>query len=100
MIATGGGLPVSPANLVSLKTHVLVVCLWTAPEKIFERVRNQDYRALLLDPDPMAKIRTLLAARKPFYRQTDVLVNSELCFDREVMAQVVHHSLTALTDQP
>lgn len=90
IISTGGGLPVNPANLANLKTHALVVCLWASPEKIYERVRNQDHRPLLKDPDPLAKIRTLLAVREPFYRQADVLINTELRSLREVAQQVVH----------
>ena len=43
VIATGGGLPVNPHNLASLKTHALVVCLWSSPEKIWERVRHQSH---------------------------------------------------------
>ena len=55
VIATGGGLPLNPANLASLKTHALVVCLWASPEKIWERVRNQTHRPLLHDLDPQKK---------------------------------------------
>ena len=77
VIATGGGLPMNPQNLVSLKTHALVVCLWASPEKIWERVKNQTHRPLLHDADPQKKIRDLLAAREPFYKQADVLINTE-----------------------
>ena len=90
VIATGGGLPANPANLASLKTHSLVVCLWLPPEKIWERVKNQSHRPLLHDPDPQKKIRDLLAAREPFYKQADVLLNTELRSVREVAQQVVH----------
>lgn len=100
VISTGGGLPVNPANLASLKTHALVVCLWASPEKIFERVRAQNHRPLLHDPDPMAKIRSLLAAREPSYRQADVLINTELRSAREVALQVLHQFRSAFTDQP
>ena len=90
LIATGGGLPVNPANLASLKTHALVVCLWASPEKIWERVRNQTHRPLLHDPDPQKKIRDLLAAREQFYKQADVLVNTDIRSPREVAQHVVH----------
>jgi len=89
VIATGGGLPVNPVNLHSLKPHALVVCLWSSPEKIFERVREQAHRPLLRDPDPLAKIRSLLAVREPFYKQADVLINSEFRSIREVAQQVI-----------
>jgi shikimate kinase len=90
VVATGGGLPANPANLASLKTHALVVCLWASPETIWERVRNQSHRPLLHDADPQKKIRELLAAREPFYRQADVLLNTELRSVREVAQQIVH----------
>jgi len=90
VIATGGGLPTNPDNLAALKSHALVVCLWASPEKIWERVKNQTHRPLLHNPDPQKKIRELLAAREPFYRQADVLLNTELRSVREVAQQVVH----------
>ena len=90
VIATGGGLPVNEANLASLKAHALVVCLWASPEKIWERVRGQTHRPLLNEADPLAKIRSLLAAREPFYRQADVLLNTEVRSVKEVAQQVIH----------
>ena len=90
VIATGGGLPMNPQNLVSLKTHALIVCLWASPEKIWERVKHQAHRPLLHDADPQKKIRDLLAVREPFYKQADVLLNTELRSIREVAQQVVH----------
>jgi shikimate kinase len=90
VIATGGGLPVDPANLDSLKQHALVICLWASPEKIFERVHNQAHRPLLQDPDPRRKIGDLLASRQPAYRQADVLLNSEFRSIREVAQQVIN----------
>ena len=97
VIATGGGLPTIEGNLASLKTHALVVCLWAGPEAIWERTRNHDHRPLLNEPDPLAKIRTLLAEREPFYRQADVLVNTELRSIREVSMHVLHQFHMALS---
>ena len=96
VISTGGGLPAQDANLASLKTHSLVVCLWASPERIWDRVRSQNHRPLLNEPDPLAKIRRLLVAREPFYRQADVLVNTDLRSVREVAQQVVHQFHRAL----
>jgi shikimate kinase len=90
VISTGGGLPTTPDNLASLKTHCLVVCLWASPEKIWERVRSQTHRPLLHEPDPLAKIRALLAEREPCYRQADVLLNTEVRALKDVAQQVIH----------
>ena len=91
VIATGGGVGANSDNLAALKKHALVVCLWAAPEFIWQRVRHQTHRPLLQSPDPLAKIQQLLAAREPFYRQADVLVNTDLRSVREVAGQVAHH---------
>ncbi len=90
VIATGGGLVTYRDNLELLKSQSLVVCLWASPETIFERVRHHNHRPLLHDSDPLAKIRSLLAVREPFYRQADILINTEFRSVREVGLQVVH----------
>lgn len=90
VIATGGGLAADEANLASLKQHALVVCLCATPESIWERVKNQSHRPLLQDPDPLARIRGLLAERTPVYRQADVLMNTEMRSVRDVAQQVLH----------
>jgi shikimate kinase len=91
VISTGGGLPVNPDNLDSLKQHSLIVCLWASPEKIWERVRYNSHRPLLNTVNPQEQIRTLLAAREPFYRRADVLVNTELRSSKEVAHQILGH---------
>ena len=95
VISTGGGLPAQDGSLASLKTHSLVVCLWASPEKIYSRVKMQTHRPLLNDPDPLAKIRSLLAAREPYYKQADVLLNTEFRSMREVALQIVHQFRSA-----
>jgi shikimate kinase len=97
VIATGGGLVADPSNLASLKTHALVVCLWAAPETIWERVRAQSHRPLLQGPDPQARIRELLEQRESAYRQADVLINTDFRTPRETVQQVVHHFNQART---
>ena len=89
VISTGGGLPANPENLTELKRHALVICLWSSAEKIWERVRHQTHRPLLHDADPQKKIRELLAVRDPFYKQADVLINTDIRTVREVAQQVV-----------
>ena len=100
VISTGGGLPTNPDNLAQLKRHALVVCLWTAPEKIWERVKNQSHRPLLHAADPQQKIRDLLAARAPFYRQADVLVNTDQRSAREVAQQIAFQFKLAARKKP
>ncbi len=88
VISTGGGLPTNAENLAALKAFALVVCLWASPEKIWERVKNQSHRPLLQTGDPQKKIREMLELRAPFYRQADVLVNTDARSPRAVAQQV------------
>ena len=88
VISTGGGLPTNPDNLALLKSYALVVCLWSSPDKIWNRVKNQTHRPLLHDPNPQKKIQDLLTAREPFYKQADVLVNTAVRKVREVVQQL------------
>jgi shikimate kinase len=99
VISTGGGLPTNLENLNALKTHALVICLWASPDKIWERVNQQTHRPLLQGADPRQKIRDLLAEREPFYRQADVLVNTDIRSIREVAQQIVHQFKVATSDR-
>jgi len=90
VIAAGGGLVAEASNLASLKTHALVVCLWSSPETIWGRVRAQTHRPLLQTPDPLGKIRELLAQRTPAYRQADVQILTDFRTPKDVAQHVLH----------
>ena len=91
VISTGGGLGANAEHLAALKTHSLTVCLWASPETIFERVRHSSHRPLLNNPDPLARIRELLAQREGVYKQADLLIGTELRNIKEVMHQIIIH---------
>jgi shikimate kinase len=100
VISTGGGLGASEANLASLKGHALVVCLWASADRIWQRVRHQSHRPLLQDPDPRGRVCQLLEQRAPFYRQADVLVNTEFRSVGEVAQHVLHEFRSARAPAP
>jgi shikimate kinase len=99
VISAGGGLIVHPDNLADLKQHALVVCLWAKPDVLWQRIRHQSHRPLLDHPNPFARICELLAEREPFYRQADVLLNTERRSVREVGLQAIHQFRTVLSKQ-
>lgn len=89
VISTGGGMVTNPANLESLRRHSLIACLWAAPETIYERVKNQSHRPLLQAPDPLAKIRELMTARTPVYREAaDIMVGVDYRHAPEVARHI------------
>lgn len=89
VISTGGGLGANADNIQSLKTHALVVCLWASAETIYERVKNQTHRPLLQMPDPLARIKELLAKRESFYKMADVLISTDARTPKDVAQQVI-----------
>jgi shikimate kinase len=97
VISTGGGLVAQPGNLESLRRHALVICLWASPEAIWRRVRSHSHRPLLRTENPMLTIRNLLQQRQPYYRQADVLLNTDRRSVAAVAQQVIHHFRMATT---
>lgn len=91
VIATGGGLGANPENLECLRPHALIVCLWAAPDVIWQRVHRHTHRPLLQVPDPQARIRELLETRAPVYKQADVMIYSGARQFNEVAQQVLMH---------
>ena len=90
VIATGGGLVCQPETLEALRRCSFLVCLWATPEVIWERVRIHQHRPLLQGPDPLGKIRELLQSREKFYRQADLLINTDSRPVKELV-QIISH---------
>ena len=85
VVATGGGTIVSEENATRLKESGTVICLTATPETIFERVRSNTDRPLLQGPEPLEKIRSLLAIRAEAYAKADMIIDtSTLDIDRVV----------------
>ena len=99
IISTGGGLVTHSDNMERLKSSALVVCLWASPDVIWSRVRQQSHRPLLNTPDPRARIRELLNERERFYRESDVLINTEVRSVKQVAHQVAHQFRTMQVNQ-
>lgn len=69
VLATGGGVVVTPANRDMLHERGCVVYLWTPVDVQLARTRNDKNRPLLQTADPSAKLEALFAERDPLYRQ-------------------------------
>ncbi len=85
VVSTGGGTLVDPANLRTARAAGAVVWLRTSEATTLTRLKNPWGRPLLADPQgrPLrgdalsARVRSLLAAREPFYAQADVVVDAD-----------------------
>jgi shikimate kinase len=73
VVATGGGIILNRQNWSYLQ-HGVVVWLDVPVEQLYQRLEGDTTRPLLRDPDPMAKLRSLLDQRQSLYSQADVRV--------------------------
>ena len=87
VIATGGGTFVAPSNLRAARAAGAVVWLRAAPDTLVRRLEATDLslRPLLAGPDGrplrgdalLARVRSLLDAREPFYAQADLAIEAD-----------------------
>jgi XRE family aerobic/anaerobic benzoate catabolism transcriptional regulator len=77
VLATGGGLVVSPDTFALLKRRTFTVWLRARPEDHWNRVVKQGDRRPMADhPRAMAELRRLLAAREPLYAEAAYTVDT------------------------
>lgn len=88
VISTGGGVVLKEANMKKLKQNGVVFCLTATAEEIYCRVGHQTHRPLLQTPDALARIRTMLAERHPYYAQADYMVKTTGRSFGEILAHI------------
>lgn len=76
VISVGGGAVLRGENVAALRKTGVLFLLEATAEAIHDRVAKERHRPLLYVADPVAKIRELLEARRPFYGQADVVVDT------------------------
>ena len=77
VISTGGGVPLEPENVQDLSAKGELICLTASPETILKRVeRKIGARPLLLGPNPLERIKTLMEERRPFYGQASFTLDT------------------------
>lgn len=89
VVSTGGGTVVRKENRDLLRSRGPVVVLKASPETIYRRTRRNK-RVLLEMGDPMERIATLMAERRPAYED---VASVEVCTDagnsQEVVEEIV-----------
>lgn len=88
VISTGGGAVIREENRRLFKERGITICLTATPEVVFERIRHETHRPLLQVPDPLEKVRGLLAAREPFYRQADLVIDTSAMPVERVISEI------------
>lgn len=89
VVSCGGGVIVDKENLKILKETGVVICLKAKPSIIYERTKKTKERPLLNVPDPLKKIKELLAKRAPFYAKADYFVDTSTLTPEEVSEEII-----------
>jgi shikimate kinase len=76
VLATGGGAFVNPATRELIGQKAVSIWLRASPEVLTRRVGRKTNRPLLNGRDPRRTLEELLAAREPYYRQADMVIDS------------------------
>jgi shikimate kinase len=91
VIATGGGAILSAENLTDLRALGPIICLWASEQAIYRRLRGNRNRPLLAGDRPLQKIKALLRARTPNYRQADKIFDTTSQSPRKVTSQILRY---------
>lgn len=70
VLATGGGIILSPQNRQILRNNGTVIYLHAHPNTLYRRLANDKSRPLLQVADPRQKLIDLYQQRDPLYRET------------------------------
>lgn len=101
IIATGGGIVTQPRNLPILHKLGWVVLLQADPDELFRRVARNKDRPLLQVPDPLEKVKEMLAERQPLYdAAADFRVDSTSMKREEVVDIVLSEARKAFGWNP
>jgi shikimate kinase len=89
VISTGGGVVLRGENIDHLRRNGLVVCLTASANVILERTGRSNERPLLNVEDPISKIKGMLEYRMPFYRNADIMIDTDEKTPRQVAEEIV-----------
>lgn len=90
VISTGGGAVLRSENLRCLRENGILICLSAKPETIYERVRHSKSRPLLQTEDPLNTIRQLINQREPYYRQADMVVETDGLSPSQIVDEIIN----------
>jgi len=93
VIATGGGLPITPGNMAHLKAAGVVVFLKAEPEDIIKRLERDTRRPKVQGGDLREKVTGLYAERLPTYTQADLVVETTGKGMNRVCGEIIRRGL-------
>ncbi len=78
VVSCGGGVVLREENVLAMKKDGVVVWLTASPETIFERVKDDENRPLLIGNKNVTFIQNMMKERQPKYESAaDIVVNTD-----------------------
>jgi len=95
IVSCGGGLCMIRGMLEKLRKKGFVICLWADAGVIFERIKEDRGRPLLLVDEPKREIQKIIEARRDTYLQADLVIDCNNVSIKDVAMKIID----AATDQ-
>lgn len=96
VLATGGGLPVAPANLKALMDLGLVIFLNATPLCLSNRLADDNSRPLLAGSDDLLqRLSHLMASREQYYTKAPVRIDTE-----DLTVEEVAYRIQEMIEEP
>lgn len=89
IISTGGGAILRQGNIDLLSSNSVIVCLTARPETILARTSKSSKRPLLNVDDPLKRIKDLMESREPFYKKTDLMIDTETKTPLQIAGEIL-----------
>jgi shikimate kinase len=89
VVSAGGGAPGFSANLTVLSSLGTTVYLKASAQELYQRIKNDRKRPLMQVENPRAQVANLLRTREPFYRQADIVMDTEVLSVDEVVDKLI-----------
>ncbi len=90
IISTGGGVILSPENRKLLfYNDIKTIYLKTSSETIYQRIKNDKKRPLLMVENPKKEIETILNIREQFYLMADKTIETDNKTIEEITEEII-----------
>jgi shikimate kinase len=91
VISTGGGAVLDAGNRKALRKNGIIINLRADPKVLWKRVKGKSTRPLLLDADPLKKLRTLWKVRKKYYDKAHLILRTDRLTKGEVVKKILDY---------
>jgi shikimate kinase len=95
MMSAGGGWVTNRESVALLRPTGRIIYLRASPERLAGRLATARVRRPLLEtPDPKGTLQRLYEARRAFYEEADLVIDTELFDRKELIEQVQRYALS------